>query len=194
MLVIGETTKPARPGWGGKEPVFSLPLNTHMLWVLKSRGLLVQMWLTGRKRRQEDEWSCSQLIQFCSLAPSSNFCKDWVFPQCFRQTGRAVTQTAKIVNRLPNCFWGLLFFSPLPWGALEPGGCRPGIICVDRNRLPGVETRPQRGHQVSSMGVYSLVHFYPRRGEWIVLFPTKLHSDKTACKQIHFPKSLSFII
>lgn len=139
-------------GWEG---VCVLPTPAHMCPGSSDTDLAE--WQEIRQESEVFVLSLGEIlffIHFCSLVPCSNFCKDWVFPKCFRQTGRAATQAAKTVNRLPNCSGDLLLLSSLPRGALEKGMCRPGGIRFDRNRLPGMEGKAHKGRNIPSyMGV-----------------------------------------
>lgn len=121
------------------------PPGTHVHWVFWYRC----GWVAGKLDRSVKAPVLSFgenlfFIHFCSLEPSSSFCKDWVFPKCFNRLAEQWHRQPKL-NRLPNCSRDLLFSSPLPWGALEAGMCRPGIIPIDKNRLPWMESKHTKG-------------------------------------------------
>lgn len=116
----------SRVGW---ERVYVLPPpGIHVHWVFWYRRGWVARKLDRRVKAPVLSFGENLFfIHFCSLEPISSFCKDWVFPKCFNRLAKQWQRQPKL-NRLPNCSRDLLFSSPLPWGALEAGMCRPGII------------------------------------------------------------------
>lgn len=191
----------ACPGLGGKESMFSL-FPAHMCAGFFGSDAA---WVAGKldRRVKASVLSFGEnlfYIHFCSPLPSSNFRKDWVLPKYFRQTGRAAIQAAKTVNRLPNCSGDLLFSTPLPWGALEAGcACRPGGLVLSSLMeidFQAWKSKEHKGRYISAIWVCTPRCIFAPKVEirYFRLFSTKLNLDKTACKQIYFSKSLSFII
>lgn len=109
----------SRVGWEGVY-MLSSP-STEMCWVFWGSHSRAVGKLDRRVRAPVLSFGENLFfIHFCSLVPSSSFCKDWVFPKCFRQAGRAATQAAKI-EQAPQLFWGLAVVQPFTLRG--PGSC-----------------------------------------------------------------------
>lgn len=96
MASLEKMLDPACLGLGGKESMSSL-LQARMCTGFSDTS--TTEWQENETGVKASVLSFREIlfyIHFCSLAPGSGFCKDWVFPKCFRQTGRATIQAAKM--------------------------------------------------------------------------------------------------
>lgn len=188
---------PACPGLSGKESTFSL-LPGHMC----ARSL-VQTQLSGREIRQESEGLCSQhygkFILYSFLFSKAKFkLLQRLGVSYMLQTHWQSRDTgSQNCEQAPQLFWGLAVLQPFTLRG--PGGwmCRPGIVHIDRNRLSGMEKQgTQRGDTYPAIWVCTPRCIFASKVDigYFWLFSTKMNLNKTTCKQIHFSKSLSFII
>lgn len=136
-------------------------------WDVCALGFLIQMWLSGRKIRQESEVPCSQLwgefilysflfsrarfklLQRLGVPPNAS--TDWQNSDTGSQNW-----TGSLIVPGTCCSPALL-----PWGDFEAGMCRPGIIPLTEIDSHEWKTSTQREIHTQRYGCVPLNVFLP---------------------------------